>query len=112
MYSHHEQDSHSLDTTDDLLVGTGLGQLAAAAVACAANLIDLPDIAVEAVRLAFRTGAVVESFSIPARRAGELDGSWSLIVPGTLEEVQAELQNVQDSAVGYPCCFFRALLTS
>ncbi|KAJ4291933.1 hypothetical protein N0V90_009831 [Kalmusia sp. IMI 367209] len=95
---HHEQDSHSLDTTDDLLVGTGLGQFAAAAVACAANIIDLPDIAVESVRLAFRTGAVVESFSIPTRRAGEADASWSLVVLGTFEEIQAELQTLQDSA--------------
>lgn len=98
-YSHHEQANRSLDTTDDLLVGTGLGQLAAAAVACAANIIDLPDIAVESVRLAFRTGAVVENFSIPARRAGESDASWSLVVPGTAEEIQAELQSLQESAV-------------
>ncbi|KAF1976212.1 putative polyketide synthase [Bimuria novae-zelandiae CBS 107.79] len=95
---HHEQNNRSLDTTDDLLVGTGLGQLAAAAVACAANIIDLPDIAVESVRLAFRAGAVVENFSIPARHAGESDASWSLVVPGTFEEIQAELQSLQDAA--------------
>jgi hypothetical protein len=81
------------------LVGTGLGQLAAAAVACAANIIDLPDIAVEAVRLAFRTGAVVENFSVPARRAGESDASWSLVVPGTPEEIETELQSLQEAAV-------------
>ncbi|KAL1594334.1 Type I Iterative PKS [Paraconiothyrium brasiliense] len=95
---HHEQDNRSLDTTDDLLVGTGLGQLAAAAVACAANIIDLPDIAVESVRLAFRTGAVVENFSIPARRAGESDASWSLVVPGSAEQIQTEVQSLQEAA--------------
>lgn len=98
-YSHHEQKNRSIDTTDDLLVGTGLGQLAAAAVACAANIIDLPDIAVESVRLAFRVGAVVENFSIPTRRAGESDASWSLVVPGAFEEIQSELQSLQEAAV-------------
>lgn len=100
-HRHHEQDNRSLDTTDDLLVGTGLGQLAAAAVACAANIIDLPDIAVESVRLAFRTGAVVENFSIPARQAGESDASWSLVVPGNYEDIRAELQTLQDAAVSF-----------
>ena len=65
------------------------------------NIVELPDIAVESVRLAFRTGAVVENYSIPVRRAGESDASWSLIVPGSVDEIQAELQSLQDAAVSF-----------
>lgn len=101
-WSHHEQDEeHSLGSNDYLLVGTGLGQLCAAAVACASSVVDLPDIAVEAVRLAFRTGSVVETFSVQNQRPGDQDNSWSIIVPIAFSEIQAELHKIQDSAVWF-----------
>ncbi|KAF2742534.1 polyketide synthase [Sporormia fimetaria CBS 119925] len=95
---HHEQAGQtSLDATEGLLVGIGLGQLSASAVACASTLVDLPDIAVEAVRIAFRTGSVVETFSVRNRRTSQED-DWSIIVPATPQAVQEELRTLQDGA--------------
>ncbi|KAF2132453.1 putative polyketide synthase [Dothidotthia symphoricarpi CBS 119687] len=96
---HNEKkNQYSLDTNDGLLVGAGLGQLCAAAIACAATIVDLPDVAVEAVRLAFRTGSVVETFSIQGKRSEESGGAWSIVVPIASQNIQDELRNIQDDA--------------
>jgi hypothetical protein len=88
-----------LGTDDYLLVGTGLGQLCAAAIACTGTIVDLTDIAVEAVRLAFRIGSAVERFSVQNERSEHPDDSWSIVVPFTFQQIQDEIQSVQDSAV-------------
>lgn len=84
---------------NDLVVGFGLGQLASAAVACSITVVDLIDPAVEAVRLAFRVGGVVQQSCLPFRDSSEADASWSVIVPGTAEEIEKELLSSQTQLV-------------
>lgn len=82
------------------MVGLGLGQLSASAVSCSRTLVDLIEPAVEAVRLAFFTGALVRRVSAdphPLDAAGE---RWSLKVAGTVEEVESQLQAFHDQQVG------------
>ncbi|KAL6154158.1 Type I Iterative PKS [Exserohilum turcicum] len=96
---HNERnDQLRLDANSDLLVGTGIGQLCAAAVACTATVVKLPDLAAEAVRLAFRIGSVVETYSVQNQRSAHSNESWSISVPVPFEKLQEELQTVQDDA--------------
>jgi hypothetical protein len=101
--SHHELNNQQLVNTDpDVLVGSGIGHLCAAAIACATSIVDLPNVAVEAVRLAFRIGSVVETYSVQDQHQNNRSDSWSLIVSSTLQKAQEELQTVQDTAVSCP----------
>lgn len=58
---------------------------------------DLFGPAVEAVHLAFRVGAVVERFSSSVQQADE--GYWNMIVAGTVDEIEPELEVAQDQMV-------------
>jgi hypothetical protein len=103
--SHHELKNQQLANTDsDVLVGSGIGHLCAAAIACATSIVDLPNVAVEAVRLAFRIGSVVETYSVQDQHPNNRSDSWSWVVSGTLQKAQEELQTVQDTAVSCPRC--------
>ncbi|KAK7719260.1 polyketide synthase [Botryosphaeria dothidea] len=74
----------SLSNTRALGLCTGL--LAAAAVASAKTLSDLLALGIEAVRIAFRTGATVANVKNALERAEEEPQSWSTIVAGISEE--------------------------
>lgn len=100
VYSHYEQLPNEYPRAeDDLIVGFGIGQLSAAAVACSNSVVDLVDLAVEAVRLAFRVGIMVGSVSLPSQQCEEANLSWSIVVPGAAEEIEAELQALQAQIV-------------
>ncbi|MCJ1252097.1 hypothetical protein MMC30_009335 [Trapelia coarctata] len=97
---HYEQcPSEVPKPEDDLIVGFGIGQLSAAAVACSNSIVDLTDLATEAVRLAFRVGAMVGRVSISSLQSNETNASWSVVVPGTAEVVGAALQTSQAQTV-------------
>jgi hypothetical protein len=85
-----------------VLFGSGIGHLCAAAIACATNIVNLPNVAVEAVRLAFRIGSVVETYSVQGQRSTNASDSWRFNVCGSFQKIQEELQTVQDSAVSFP----------
>lgn len=68
-------------------------------MACSSSLVDLVDIAVYAVRLAFRTGAIVRAISQQLDAQETPDGSWSMVVFGATDDIQTELQTVQDHLV-------------
>ena len=93
-------------TTENLVVGFGLGQLSAAAVACASTLGDLITNGVCAVRLAFRIGANVDSTSRPAPGHGGLVGTWSTAVRGLAGDIQPRLQTIQDDLVSLRVSYY------
>ena len=84
---------------DHPIVGLGIGQLSASAVVCAGSLTELVDIAVKAVRLAFRVGSVVGRISQFEGRLDEASESWSMIVSGAASDIEQELKNIQDQLV-------------
>lgn len=86
---------------DDGIVGLGLGQLSAAAIACSRTLVDLVRIAAYAVRLAFRTGAVVGAMSQQSETQHRSEASWSTLVFTSADVIQTELEVVQDRLVCY-----------
>jgi iterative type I PKS product template protein len=68
------------------LIGLCTGLLAATAVACARSVSDLLPLAVEAVRIAFRTGTCVGNAKLALEANGNAKESWSTIVTNTNEE--------------------------
>lgn len=64
-------------------VGLCTGALAAAAVACSRSVIDLVPLAVNAVRVAFRTGVRVKDVAHRVNPSNEPKQSWSAIIPGS-----------------------------
>lgn len=82
------------------MVGVGLGQLSAAAVSCSKTIVDLIGPAVEAVRLAFRTGAAVGRYSSNSQQTDvSEEGHWNMTIDGVAEEIEAELRVLQDQMV-------------
>lgn len=101
-YRYYEQRANEFPTSkDDRVVGLGLGQLSAAAVACSTTLVDFISLAADAVRLAFRTGAVVDTMSQQCKTEHGSEGSWSLLIARPPDAVEAELEDVQDRLVCY-----------
>lgn len=92
-------DQYPTPSEDSLIVGLGLGQLAATAVVCSNTVLDLIPLAVQAVRLAFRVGATVETVSRQSHDDNETEESWSMIVQGDVGEIESDLQHVQDEIV-------------
>ncbi|KAE8152732.1 hypothetical protein BDV25DRAFT_127719 [Aspergillus avenaceus] len=82
-------------TNDDVLLGHGPGLLSAAAVACSSTMMEFVDIAVEAVRLAFRAGAVMTKASGSLEQP-ENNHSSGFAIQGSLEDVSRELDAIQD----------------
>ncbi|WPG97329.1 conidial yellow pigment biosynthesis polyketide synthase [Acrodontium crateriforme] len=68
------------------VLGLCSGLLAASAVVSAKTLGELVDLAVVLVRIAFRSGAVVDSVRKALSLVGEESSSWSTIVTGTTEQ--------------------------
>lgn len=84
---------------DNLIVGIGLGQLSASAVSCSRTLADLVDPAIEAVRLAFRIGALVGANSPYPPALSSAGERWSMKVAGAAEDIKSELQAIQNQQV-------------
>ena len=64
------------------VVGICTGSIAAAAVACANSLLELIPLAVESVRVAFRTGLHVSTTAQALEQAVQANGTWSEVVTG------------------------------
>nr|APX43974.1 polyketide synthase [Pestalotiopsis microspora] len=64
------------------VIGLCTGALAAAAVVCSRNTLELVPIAVDAVVVAFRTGMRVADMAQRLDPSDSLDQSWSFVVPG------------------------------
>jgi len=98
--SHYEQCPNEYPKSeDDLIAGFGLGQLSAAAVSCSNSIVDLTDLAAEAVHLAFLVGVMVGRASISSLQSNETNKSWSIVVPGTAEDVEAAVRTTQVQTV-------------
>jgi len=68
------------------VIGLCTGLLAASAVVCAKSLSDLLPLAVEAVRISFRTGSIVASAKDSLEQTSRSQESWSTIVTNTNEQ--------------------------
>ncbi|GKT97732.1 LOW QUALITY PROTEIN: polyketide synthase [Colletotrichum tofieldiae] len=90
--------SPAKDYANATVVGACTGALAAAAVGCSAGLAELVPLGVEAVRVAFRVGLVVERAAREAAPATGTEQSWSLAVSAaeqrTLQGVRAFLEQL------------------
>ncbi|KAM4057347.1 starter unit:ACP transacylase in aflatoxin biosynthesis domain-containing protein [Hirsutella rhossiliensis] len=64
------------------VAGICTGALAAAAVSCSRNLLELVPMAVDAVTVAFRIGMQVADVAQRVSPSHDADQSWSIIVPG------------------------------
>ncbi|GME66070.1 hypothetical protein BDV25DRAFT_127719 [Neofusicoccum parvum] len=83
-------------STNGIVVGYGLGQLSAAAVACSDNVLELVTVATEAVRLAFRVGAVVRKCSAPLQSFRTSDQPWTAVIDEDLHQVTERLETLQN----------------
>ncbi|KAF2667193.1 polyketide synthase-like protein [Microthyrium microscopicum] len=75
---------------DTRFIGLCTGLIAATAVACSKSLSDLLPLAVEAVRISFRTGSVVGNSRDILEPASRQQESWSTIVTNTNEKLATE----------------------
>ncbi|KAK2800875.1 fusarubin cluster-polyketide synthase [Onygenales sp. PD_10] len=64
------------------VVGLCTGALAAAAVSCSASTVDLVPLAVDAVKVGFRTGLFVADIAQRVAPLHEPDQTWSVVIPG------------------------------
>lgn len=87
-FSEHPNELPAASNTRVLGLCTGL--LAAAAVVSARTVEELVPLGVQFVRLAFRSGAVVDSVRTALSQVGEEKAPWSTIVTGTTEQVAKE----------------------
>ncbi|KAI1378966.1 ketoacyl-synt-domain-containing protein [Hypoxylon crocopeplum] len=74
-----QADTWDFHASNSFVCGLCTGALAAAAVGCSRNTLELVPVAVDAVIVAFRTGMHVTDM---AQRLQSSDQSWSIIVPG------------------------------
>ncbi|KAI4597969.1 Type I Iterative PKS [Pestalotiopsis sp. 9143b] len=77
------------------VIGLCTGAIAAAAVVCSRNTLELVPIAVDAVVVAFRTGMRVADMAQRLEPSDSLDQSWSFVVPGSAsaEVIEAYAKN-------------------
>ena len=95
-----ERPAESFSASNTRILGLCTGLLAAAAVASARSLTDLIPLAVEAVRIAFRTGAHVSTASDALGQKSQVRESWSTIVPGVTENAaQAAIDEFHTQSV-------------
>jgi len=80
-----ERPAEAFSASNTRILGLCTGLLAAAAVASARSLTDLIPLAVEAVRIAFRTGALVSTTSEALGQTNQARESWSYIVTNITE---------------------------
>ncbi|KAK3617844.1 polyketide synthase [Elasticomyces elasticus] len=83
-FSDHPDELPATKNTRSLGLCTGL--LAAAAVVSARNVQELVSLAVDYVRISFRSGAVVDTARAALSQIGEENSPWSTIVTGTNEK--------------------------
>ncbi|KAL9130124.1 MAG: hypothetical protein Q9217_001598 [Psora testacea] len=69
------------DSNEDIILGLCFGELSAAAISLARNLVELLPIAVEAVRQAFRGGVLINATANELEPQNIPEESWSLAVP-------------------------------
>lgn len=82
-----------------------MGLLAAAAVSLAPSLTDLPWVAAEVVRIAFRLGVHVDGVSEnlePRDLSGGSPDTWAAVIPGiSPDDVQRELEAHREKEASY-----------
>ena len=85
------------------MLGLCTGALAAAAISCSRNTLELIPMAVDAITTAFRTGMYVIDVAQRVESSDASDRSWSIIVPGS-ESVEAAVNGfVQEMVRLQPC---------
>lgn len=72
--------------SDTHVVGSCTGLLAAAVVSSSQNLVDLLPAAVEVVKVAYRVGSLVSEVGEQVEQLSTHSPSWSVVLPGLLEE--------------------------
>jgi hypothetical protein len=74
------------------ILGLGTGLLSAVAVASAPSMVEILPFAVKAVRVAFRTGAIVSRVSSQLQETRDTRDSWSMLIQNVKPEtVEREL---------------------
>ncbi|KAJ0107113.1 polyketide [Diaporthe amygdali] len=95
-YFEDHPEEFALDPADTNLTGLGTGLLATAAVSIAPTLAELPWVAAEVVRVAFRLGVHVDGVSEnlePRDLSGGTPDTWAAVIPGiSPDDVQRELE--------------------
>ena len=80
------------DRDNACIIGLGTGLLSAVAVASAPSMVEILPYAVHAVRVAFRTGAIVSKKSSQLQEVRETKESWSMLIQNVkADTVQREL---------------------
>ncbi|KAJ6010630.1 polyketide synthase [Penicillium sp. IBT 35674x] len=96
----HRAENFEFHEANSLLAGLDMGLLAAAAVVSSPTLADIPAIGAEAIRVAFRTGILIQERArqLEPQTTGAALESWAVIVRGTSEEgMQTEVQAFNDT---------------
>lgn len=99
-FSEHPEELPSAQSTRVLGLCTGL--LAAAAVVSAKNVSDLVPLAVDFVRMSFRSGAIVNGPKSAMTLTGEEKASWSTICTGTTEPAAKKALDAFHKEAGIP----------
>ncbi|KAJ6096673.1 polyketide synthase [Penicillium sp. IBT 16267x] len=100
----HRAEKFEFHKANSLLAGLDMGSLAAAAVVSSPTLADLPAFGAEAIRIALRTGIVMQERArqLEPQTTGAALESWAIVVRGTSEEaMQIEIQGFNRS-MGIP----------
>lgn len=85
---HSQADTWNFHVDNSRVLGLCTGALAAAAVGCSRNTLELVPLALDAVTVAFRVGMHVTDMAQRLQPSDSSDQSWSIIVPG-LASVEA-----------------------
>ncbi|PNP49295.1 hypothetical protein THARTR1_09963 [Trichoderma harzianum] len=96
-YYEDSGEAYDFHSVEACLAGLGTGLMSTAAVSLAPTLGDLPVIAAEVIRIAFRLGALVDQVSqnLQPRPAEGTGDSWAYVVPGVApEDAQKELDAI------------------
>lgn len=96
--SHEDSKCQYPDPEQDHILGICTGALAASAVSCSCNTLDLVPLGVEAIIVAFRTGVHVHDTAQRIEPSQDLDQSWSMIVGG--EEAAGMVEAFCEQSVG------------
>ncbi|KAG0650226.1 polyketide synthase [Hyphodiscus hymeniophilus] len=107
-YRHYEDhpDDFDFDALNTCLAGLGTGLLATAAVSLSPTLADIPLVAAEVVRIAFRLGTLVDEVSQNLQPRDLTDkgspDTWAYVIPDVnSDDVQSELDSIH-AAEGTP----------
>lgn len=112
-FEEHPEES-ILDLSNANVTGLGTGLLATAAVSLAPTLAELPSVAAEVVRIAFRLGVHVDGVSEnlePRDPSATSPDTWAAVIPGiSPDDVHRELEAHREKEVSnfhHPRCFTR-----